>query len=359
MELSRRESSVLQRAVERYIQAGVPVASHYVAEHREIELSSASVRNVMADLEEAGYLDRSHASAGCVPTDRGFRFYVDSLRPQRRLPIKMKRSVVERMNSMQRELVEDLEWVPQLVADVTREAGVAVRPMGEDPVVEAVSLVPLVDGRLLGVVVTADGCIEKRALSLDKDMSRSEIERIANTLNRLFVGRPLDWIRSHHLVVEEPRAEGSPDTSSAPMHEVIRTGDRLREVATKLFSIAPDEAQVVVAGTENLLMSADFDEIDRARSLMVVFKDRGRLVREWRRLFSAGNTQVAIGRESEVTASGSLGMVATLFFRGGRRVGALGVVGPRRMNYLHIVPIVEFIGESLTKMLDGRGASHG
>jgi heat-inducible transcriptional repressor len=116
--------------------------------------------------------------------------------------------------------------------------------------------------------------------------------------------------------------------------------------------------EVRVAGADNLLNTDDFAEAERVRSLFATLQDRRRIAREWRRAFNRGKTQVIIGDESDVTASGALGMVATLFFRGGRRAGAVGVVGPQRMDYSRIVPVVEYIGDSLTRMLEEGGATN-
>ena len=159
MNLSRREFVVLNGVVEEYIRTGAPVASRQVVRSSSLRLSSATIRNVMAKLEEGGYLARSHASAGCVPTDAGFRLYVDSLEPNRRPPISVRSELLEQVTANRRELVEDLEWVAQVIADATWEAGMAVRPMDEGPVLEAVSLVDLGAQRVLGVVVTTDGSV--------------------------------------------------------------------------------------------------------------------------------------------------------------------------------------------------------
>jgi heat-inducible transcriptional repressor len=118
------------------------------------------------------------------------------------------------------------------------------------------------------------------------------------------------------------------------------------------------EYEVQVAGTDKLLDSVDFAEAERIRSLLAALQDRRRIVNEWRRALDRGRTQVILGHESEVTASGNLGMVATLFYRRGRPAGALGVVGPRRMDYGRIVPMVEFVGDTLTRFLEEPGASH-
>jgi len=133
MELSRRALSVLCAIVELYIRSGEAVASRKVARHSRLGLSPATMRNVMAELEDGGYLSRSHPSAGSVPSDRGFRHYVDNIDRPGTLPAAARRDLTQRMNSMRRELVEDIEWVAQLVAEATKEAGIAVRPIGDGP----------------------------------------------------------------------------------------------------------------------------------------------------------------------------------------------------------------------------------
>lgn len=348
MAIGRRQRAVLFQIVEQFITSGEPVASRHVARSPRISLSSASVRNVMAELEAEGLITREHKSAGCEPTDHAFRLYVDAMPERLRLPPQVRRRLQERLTSLRRELVEDMSWVARLVAEATHEAGVAVRPLGERSEVEAVSLVPLAPGKVLGVIVTAAGGVEKKMVSTSAELAAEELQAIANRLNHCFKGRGFDWVRARLAV------PGEGDSELMPALDGAAAG-----LARELFSSSVSASEVQVAGTENLLMSQDFTEVDRVRSVVSLLHDRQRLLDEWRRLFTGGRTQVVIGRESEATAPGRLGMVATLFYRGGRRVGAVGVVGPRRMDYLRVVPVVEFVGETLTRMLDGRGVMNG
>jgi heat-inducible transcriptional repressor len=347
MDLSRREYVVLKGVVEEYIRTGVPVASRQVARSSSLRLSSATIRNVMARLEEGGYLARSHASAGCVPTDPGFRVYVDSLEPNRRPPNRARTELLERVTASRRELVEDLEWVAQVIADATREAGMAVRPMDDGPVLEAVSLVDLGGRRVLGVVITTDGSVEKRVLLCDQEPTVRELQQESDFLNRVYRGKSLDSIR--RLAVSSGDQE---------IREEDPIARRAMVTARRLFQEDVGDYEVQVVGTDRLLDSDDFAEAERIRSLLVALQDRRRIVSEWRRALDRGRTQVILGHESAVTASGNLGMVATLFYRHGRPVGALGVVGPRRMDYGRIVPMVEFFGDTLTRMLEEPGANH-
>lgn len=344
MELSRRELTVLCGIVDIYVRTGEPVASRQVARSSGLSLSAASIRSVVAGLEEAGLVSRPHPSAGCVPTDRGLRAYVDNLGERLTLGTTTRQRVAEVVNLRQRELFEDFEWVARVVADVTAEAGMAVRPMAVEPTVAAVSFVPLEGSRALGVVVTSDGAIEKRVLSLPSQIDEAALVEAENWVAHRFRGASIEAIRADLGVV-------APD--DAPACELLA-----RTLLEDILTGAGDAVELLVVGTDKLLMSSDFSEIDRVRSVLRTLADGGRIVSEWRRGFRRSRTHVVIGDESEVTASGGLGMVATLFFREGRRAGAVGVVGPRRMDYRRIVPTVELIGETLTRMLDGPGATH-
>lgn len=343
VDLTSRELTVLCCAVELYISSGGPVASREIASASGLNLSSASIRNVMAKLESNGYLSRPHPSAGTVPTDRSFRTFVDTIRPKQ-LPANVRRRLLERMSAMRRELIEDLEWVAKVTADATNEAGMAMRPMGAEPFVEAISLVSLGGRRVLGVIVTSDGTIEKRVLLRDDQPTHEELQEEGRFLTEKLGGRTIEAIRR-----QLPVSDGEPPGSIEA---------RSREAAHQLFAGREESVELQLAGTDHLLQSADFVEADRVRSLFSALQDRRRIATEWRRAFDRGPTQVIIGRESEVTASGNLGMVATLFYKEGRRAGALGVVGPRRMDYTRIVPVVEFIGDTLTRMLEEPGARH-
>lgn len=349
MDLSRRGLNVLCAIVELYIRSGGPVASGEVAKFSGLGLSPATIRNAMAELEEAGYLSRSHPSAGTVPSDRTLRLYVDTVSNGRQLSAKARARLECRMEEMRRELVEDFAWVAKLTAEATSEAGVAVRPFVSGRFLEAVSLVALEGGRVLGLLVTADGAVEKRLLTVENALTRDRLQEIANYLTAEFRGLNVDEIT--HAV------------HSAGNEHPVPSGDELerqaREIISDLLPMERGRVEVQVAGADNLLQTEDFNEIERVRSLFATLDDDRRIVCEIRRALASCSTKVIIGRESALTASGELGMVTTLFFKDGQRAGALGVVGPRRMDYARIVPVVEFIGNSLTKMLQEPGAMNG
>ncbi len=246
------------------------------------------------------------------------------------------------MNERRRQLTEGLDWVTGLIADATQEAGIAVRPMGEAPVLEAVSLLPLPGGGALGVVVTAAGTVEKRVVELSEPLSEAHLLELANFFNATFHGLSLD------AIIDLLEAMGSTGTDELP----AQAASAVASVGHQLFRFRPDDAEVLLTGTQKLLEEQEYAATDTVRTVLAVLEDRARIARFMRRFLEGRGIGVVIGQESELTAQAGLGMVATVFLREGRRVGAVGVLGPRRMDYARILPVVEFVGETLTAMLD-------
>jgi heat-inducible transcriptional repressor len=342
MTLSQRELTVLREVIRRHLRRGAPVSSAEVARSSSVTLSSATVRSVMAQLEEKGLLRQPHTSAGRVPTDLGLRANVDAPASLCNLSGSRRRWLAGAMNERRRQLAEGLDWVTGLIADATQEAGIAVRPMGEAPVLEAVSLLPLPGGGALGVVVTAAGTVEKRVVELSEPLSEAHLLELANFFNATFHGWSLD------AIIDLLDAMGSTGTDELP----AQAASAVSSVGYQLFRFRPDDAEVLLTGTQKLLEEQEYAATDTVRTVLAVLEDRARIARFMRRFLEGRGTGVVIGQESELTAQAGLGMVATVFLREGRRVGAVGVLGPRRMDYARILPVVEFVGETLTAMLD-------
>lgn len=344
MSLSRRELTVLSEVVGRYLRRGSAVSSREVATSRAVGLSPATIRKVLSNLESCGLLRQPHTSAGRVPTDLGLRTYLEAETPRKRLSGDRRRRLVTEIGERRRELVEGLDWVARLIADLTREVGLAVRPMGEVPVLEAVSLVSLSGGRALGIIVTASGTVEKRVVDLPEGVNETVLVELTNYFNRRFHGYSLDAILAKLQGGKSARDPEVPPGAGS--------------IGRRLFRFAPDSAEVMVAGADHLLGERALAETPALRSAVSALEDRDRIARVLRTVLEEEKTRVLIGQESEITATAGLGLVATVFTQEGRRVGAIGVLGSRCMDYARIVPVVELIGDTLTAMLDESGRSH-
>ena len=340
MILSGREDAVFEVIVELFLTTGQPVASREVAARKGQRLSSASIRSVMAHLEELGLLMRPHPSAGCTPTDRGLRYHIDrNIRNSRPSPA-LRRKVKDRFWQAGPVRVDDLGWVAGLAADLTREAGVALRPVGEDPILESLALVPLGGDMALGLIVTADRWVEKRVVHLKGQVRKIDLGALAADVTRRFSGQGVESVRER-LCGEIPEMLGFSNEECQFLQEIFQD---------------PGDGEVQVAGADNLFQNEAFSEVGRIRSVVRVLEDHPRLAGEWRRALRTAATRVFIGKESPLTAGGNLGMVATLFYRDGHTVGAVGIVGPRRMTYKNVIPVVKCIGETLSENLASRAA---
>ena len=317
MELSKRALSVLCAIVELYIRSGEPVASRQVARHSRLGLSSATIRNVMAELEEGGFLTRLHTSAGRAPSDAGFRLYIDNLPRRSAPPPAVRHALADKMAKMRRELIEDIDWVAQLIAQATNEAGVAVRPVGEGPVLEAVSLVLLENHRILGLLVGSDGSVEKRVLELEEtDVPRGSSEAVQSDDAPARRGAAQDvgsfW---RDWTVARSRAPtracwGTPILSLASFHQSTKATSRSASPAPKISSFRLTFPKLT--GSDRCCRPLRIERASRRSSA-------GPL--------PGGRTQVLIGGESETTAQGNLGIVATLFFRDRSRLELWELLG--------------------------------
>jgi heat-inducible transcriptional repressor len=211
-----------------------------------------------------------------------------------------------------------------------------------------VSLVPLEGDRVLALLVTSDGAVDKRLLTPNVSLSRERLLEISNLVTGRYRGFDLDDVADEMHASHDERQSAECDLEA-----------QARDIMRQVLPVDGVLVEVQVAGTDNLLQTDEFAEIDRVRSLFAALDDEQRIVDEIRRALANEPTRVIIGRESEVTASGELGMVTTLFFKDGKRAGAVGVMGPKRMDYARIVPVVEYVGDSLTKMLEEPGATNG
>ncbi len=350
--LTRREESVLRFMVEEYLRRGEPVSSSKVAQRSPLNLSSASIRNVIAGLEEKGYVTRSHHSAGAEPTDSSLRVYVDRWVDPSAIGPAAVRAIRQRVVEARRDFVEDLIWISELLAELTFEAGLALRPLGTQPSLEAVSLVRIEPTRVLGVVVTTDGRVRRRVCELGVPRTSEQLQRVANFLTLEYRGWPLDTIAEHlrNRVHDAAQEDGE--------RRIVRL--LASHLCGALLSSSDSEsADVAVSGTRKLLEVPEFSDSERIRAVVGVLSDAARLTHVLGQTLVTSSPRVLIGEESELTAEGGLGMVAMVFSRGGQRAGAVGVVGPRRMQYARVVPVVNVIGDTLTSLWSEGEVVHG
>ncbi|MES2364801.1 MAG: heat-inducible transcriptional repressor HrcA [Pseudomonadota bacterium] len=335
--LTERAQILLKTLVERYVAEGQPVGSRTLSKYSALDLSPASIRNVMADLEDMGLVTSPHTSAGRVPTALGYRFFVDSL-----LTIQPLNSV--EMNQLEEQLHADdpqrlASNASQLLSDLTRFAGVVLVPGRRSTAFRQLEFINLSEKRILLIIITADGEVQNRVLITDRAYSPSELTRAANFLNQNYAGKTFADVR--RLMQDELQQ----------LHQDINGLMNLALTAGSA-ALAPNRDDLVMSGGHNLLKVNELSSnMERLRKLFDMFEQKTSLMQLLDISQRAHGVQIFIGGESEVDPLDGCSVVTAPYKVNGEIVGTLGVVGPTRMAYERIIPIVDITAKLLSSAL--------
>ncbi|HEY2730842.1 MAG TPA: heat-inducible transcriptional repressor HrcA [Polyangia bacterium] len=343
MDIGARAKKILHAVVSEYLATGEAVGSQTVTRRYGLDVSAATVRNVMGDLEEVGLLKHTHTSAGRIPTERGLRYYVDTLLRVRSLSLGEKDDIRERLGGAPGEASINVPEVMQRTSRLLRELShltvVVQAPRPESDSVQHLEFVRLREGQLLAVLETASGQVQNKLVPVDFNVDPRELEHINNYLQDLANGLTLDQLRVR--IVEEI-------ASDRAAHDALVA--RALRLATAAVP-AESTADVLVDGQSNLL-SGNAD-LERAKALLRTLEEKDLVVRLLDRTLSAPGICVFIGAEANLADLTDVSVVAAPYGTEGRPLGTIGVIGPARMNYSRVIPLVDFtaemIGEALTK----------
>jgi heat-inducible transcriptional repressor len=337
--LNERAQLLLKTLVERYIADGQPVGSRALSKYSGLDLSPASIRNVMADLEEMGFIASPHTSAGRIPTSRGYRIFVDTL-----LTVKPLASI--EINQLEGQLQTEntqrlVASASQLLSDLTHFAGMVMTPR-RSAGFRHIEFLKLSDSRILLILVTPEGDVQNRILTSEKSYTPSELTEAANILNQNYAGLTFDEIRRR--VREE-------------LKQLRTEMTQLMNAALEAGSQAASESaeEVVISGESNLLDSLDLSSnMVNLRKLFDLFDRRTGLLQLLDISNRAEGVQIFIGGESGVSPLDECSVVTAPYEVDGQVVGTVGVIGPTRMAYERVIPIVDITAKLLTSMLNQR-----
>jgi heat-inducible transcriptional repressor len=327
-DISERAQHMLRVLIDRYIREGQPVGSRTLAREAGLELSSATIRNVMSDLEELGFIRAPHTSAGRVPTVQGYRFFVDTLLKVQPLDF----SSVERMRlefAVERSPKDLIESASELLSGITHLAGVVTLPKHEHALFRRVEFLPLTEKRVLAILVTSEGEVQNRIITTDRQCSASELQQASNYLNELFAGKDLAAVRS--TLLDE-------------MHEARSTMNRIMVTAIQMADQVLEEKQsedYIMAGQTNLMEFRELCDIETLRNLFDAFNQKREILHLLDQCVHGDGIQIFIGDESGYQTLDECSMVTAPYQVDGEVVGVLGVIGPTRMAYERVIPIVD------------------
>ena len=338
--LDERAQHVLRVLISRYIEEGQPVGSRTLSRDSGLELSPATIRNIMADLEDMGFVESPHTSAGRVPTSKGYRVFVDTL--VRLAPPQSEDMEVFRTGL--RTVEGDAQAVAlstsTLLSAVTRLAGVVTVPRRTHMTLRQIEFLPLSGQRVLAILVVNNTEVQNKVLNVQRDFSDSELKRAANYLTTQFGGRDLYQVRRQ--VLQELRE--TRESMNALMVDAI-------ELAQEVFPTETPNSEYVMAGETNLMGIEDLADMQKLRELFEAFSSRRDILHLLDQSLNAEGVQIFIGQESGYKMLDSCSIVAAPYMAEDDVLGVLGVIGPTRMAYERVIPIVDVTAKLLGRAL--------
>lgn len=338
--LNPRRSEVLKSLIQLHITTGEPVGSANLSRTLDSAPSPATIRCIMAELEQMGYLDHPHTSAGRLPTDEGYRVYVDNLMGHRPLAPAETSAINEGLGGSDSSPAQVLESASHLLSQLSSNVGFVLAPDIARSRFRHVDFVRLPHPRILVVMVSKTGIVTNKVIEVDEEVTQDELQACANYLNVHFAGMTLDAIRSRIVDL---------------MHEEKALYDSLLKkvisVAERAFTRAEGDGSVYLDGASNMLDKPEFEDVDRMRALFKTFEQKTRLVEILTACISEEGVRVIIGRENPEPDLRHMALVTLGYPEAGQPVWGLGVMGSTRMEYARIVALVEHVARGLSRAL--------
>lgn len=335
MQLDNRAQTLLKALIERYIADGQPVGSRALSKISGLDLSPATIRNIMADLEELGYVASPHTSAGRVPTPRGYRIFVDTLLTVQQLD---EHAVEARMRLQAPQPQKMITNAAQMLSSLSQFAGVVLSPRRES-VFQQIEFLRLSEKRILLVIVGPTGDVQNRLLLTDVDYTPAQLTQSANYINQNYGGLAFDEV--HHRLQGELRQLR--DDMGRLMQAAVEAGSE---------AMADDSEDMVIAGERNLLSVSDLSSnMTSLRQMFDMFEQKTGLMQLLDVSSKASGVQIYIGGESNLVPMDEMSVVTAPYKANGKIVGTLGVIGPTRMAYERVIPIVDITAKLLSNAL--------
>jgi heat-inducible transcriptional repressor len=335
--LSERAQNLLKVLVERYIAEGEPVGSRALSRFSSLDLSPATIRNVMADLEEMGFVTSPHTSAGRVPTPKGYRLFVDTLLTVRPMEDLERQQLVEQLRPDDPHRV--VAAASQILSDLTHFAGIVVAPRRRGAMLRHIEFFGLSERRVLLIIVASDGEVQNRVLVTDRNFTPSQLTEAANFVNTHYAGIEFDQLRGR---VRGELLDLHQDIS-ALMQAAIQTGSE---------AMRPTGETVVISGGRNLLEVGDLsNDMQRLRRLFDLFEQKTQLLDVLEESERAEGVKIFIGGESQLVPLDECSIVTAPYEVDGQVVGTVGVIGPTRMAYERVIPIVDVTAKLVSSAL--------
>jgi heat-inducible transcriptional repressor len=339
-DLDSRAREVLREIVMQHVSTGEAISSRTLARCGRFQLSPASLRNVMADLEDLGYLQQPHTSAGRVPTDRGYRFFIEHLMKSRTLSQRERESIDDQV-SHANEMDEVLHLTSRLLSSMSDQVGVVFMPTLLQFTIRSMDFIAIADNRIMCVIVGTNAVVVNKVIETRQAFTRDELEKISRYITTEFFGLTLDAIRRRLIrMTEEERAQ-----HDQMLQKTISLG------IEAVNDVTPVEHELYVEGTASILTKPEFSDAISLRKTFLALQEKERLIGLLESCLTEDGLQILIGSETDFTQVHNFSIVARRYGTSSAPLGMVGILGPMRMEYARMAPLVDYLGRALSRKI--------
>ncbi len=339
--LGQRDKQVLEAVVIDYIRTGEPVGSRTVAKKYIPDISPATIRNVMADLEELNLLYRPHTSAGRVPTSLGWRYYIDSILTINELAKRDRERIKRAYEGSPKEIQTILRATSRILSELSKQAAVVLLPKLSQTIFKRIQFVRVNQKQVLTIFIAESGIVQSFLVEMDEDISQDELNKYSRYLSESLKGLSLLEVKKRIL---------------KEMEEERILFDRLLrkaiELSKKALQVGLDETDIVIEGQTNLLNYPEFADVGQMKKLLSTFEEKTKIIKLLDKCLSSEGVHIILGSEAEFKDVQNMSLISSTYSRGGDILGALGVIGPTRMDYSRIIPLVDYTAKLLSQIFE-------
>ena len=341
--LKDREKTILRSIVQQFILTASPVGSRNITKRFDVGVSPATVRNIMSDLEESGFINHPHTSAGRIPTDKGYRYYVDALMEIQKLKSADKGIIDKSLDQNILETEEILKIASKLLSTITKQIACVTYPTLDNGILEKIQLVILSSTRLLVVVSIKSGLVKTMTLEFESEVEIDKLQKVESLLNERLNGLTFQEIRKTF----KDRLSDIGDAEKPIIRLFIDSVD-------KIFKDHKKEDKLVITGATNVIHQPEFDDPGKFQSVIELIEDKDIIIHimDKKRIENSNNVLISIGSENEEEKFNEYSLI-TKEYTFGETSGTVGIIGPKRMEYSKVVAIVSYLGDMLSEVLTG------
>lgn len=340
--MDERKQRILKAIVQDYIASAEPVGSRTISKKFELGVSPATIRNEMADLEEMGMIEQPHTSAGRIPSDSGYRYYVDSLMDPLVMNEDQKKNINQEISNRLNEVQEVIEYTGKLIAQVTCLTSLVMGPKSRNSVLKRLYFLPYESGKAIMVIVKENGSVENNIVDIGEGTTPEELQILANIFNDKMGGTRIQDLKKG--LINEIYSE---------LSRKRRMIDGMMGILERLFEDKDEESieRVYLGGTLNMLNQPEFRDLNKVKNLFSVFEENSKLIEL---LGHQQGMNITIGAENPDQVFKDCSVISATYHINGKQIGSIGVLGPTRMDYGKAITIVDYLTKSLTEMLTNK-----